>query len=240
MNEKMISCISLITASKMYKSSTRKSKILAAIKNPINVSLVEQLAEYVDEEYQYLLDEQPVEDEDVSVDSELADEPEVDDVGDDVPEPSAPTGGAPIREPLAEKYADELSGSPDDIPDVPPADSEQPEKVDGTEAATAIQGKPVMADTSVVPEESSVTLAGVAGEIRGMLNARIDTAGVVRVSVKKADEVWVYYNDDINLNTVMEPVIRLLGAANYAYLTFNRLARTDNAIVFVINTNQAG
>ena len=32
----------------------------------------------------------------------------------------------------------------------------------------------------------------------------------------------------------MEPVIALLNAANYSILNFNRLARTENAIVFTI------
>ena len=35
----------------------------------------------------------------------------------------------------------------------------------------------------------------------------------------------------------MTAVIDTLNAANYHYLIFNRLARTDNAIVFTINSN---
>ena len=47
-------------------------------------------------------------------------------------------------------------------------------------------------------------------------------------------ELWIHYNDSINLNNVMEPVIAVLNAANYFKLDFNRLARTENAIVFSI------
>ena len=41
-----------IYASKLYKTSTRKNKIHAAIQNPVNAELVSQLAKYLDEEYQ--------------------------------------------------------------------------------------------------------------------------------------------------------------------------------------------
>ena len=49
----------------------------------------------------------------------------------------------------------------------------------------------------------------------------------------------IHYNDSINLNNVMEPVISLLSNAGYSYLQFNRLARTENAIVFMINKSSS-
>jgi hypothetical protein len=53
------------------------------------------------------------------------------------------------------------------------------------------------------------------------------------VSVKE-DEAWVYFDDSINLNNVMGDVID--GLANpYPWLAFNRLARSENAMVFVID-----
>lgn len=67
---------------------------------------------------------------------------------------------------------------------------------------------------------------------------RQDTCGVDRVQFKD-DEVWVYYNDKINLNNVMSVVIEVLNAANYTYLEFNRLARSDNAMVFQIIFNDS-
>ena len=69
--------------------------------------------------------------------------------------------------------------------------------------------------------------------IKGLLNAREDTAGCVRVQVK-GEELWMFYNDKINLNNLMEDVISLMNASGYTYLEFNRLARTDNAIVFSV------
>lgn len=70
--------------------------------------------------------------------------------------------------------------------------------------------------------------------IKGTLNSRQLTCGVTRVAVKD-DEVWCYYNDSVNLNEVMVEAIDLVSKAGYSYLEFNRLARSDNAIVFVIS-----
>lgn len=72
--------------------------------------------------------------------------------------------------------------------------------------------------------------------IKGTLNSQQLTCGVNRVAVKD-DEVWCYYNDSVNLNEVMVEAIDLVSKAGYSYLEFNRLARSDNAIVFVIIKN---
>lgn len=70
-------------------------------------------------------------------------------------------------------------------------------------------------------------------DIMGILNASGDTSGVIRTRCKE-DELWVYYSDDVNLNDVMVPAIEMMNRPGYTYLEFNRLARSDNAIVFVI------
>jgi len=75
--------------------------------------------------------------------------------------------------------------------------------------------------------------------IKGLLNARDDTDGVVVIKIH-GDEMWIHYNDNTNLNTVMEPVISLLYASGYHYLEFNRLARSDNAIVFMCTPQTDG
>ena len=50
-------------------------------------------------------------------------------------------------------------------------------------------------------------------------------------------ELWIYYNDDSNLNDKMIEVISVLNSTGYTYLKFNRLARSNNAIVFDILLN---
>ena len=73
-----------------------------------------------------------------------------------------------------------------------------------------------------------------AAAIKGTLNVRDDTKGVSRIFVKDK-ELWIYYQDKINLNSVMEPVIEVLNGTGFTNLEFNRLARTENAIVFDIS-----
>ena len=72
-----------------------------------------------------------------------------------------------------------------------------------------------------------------ADDIKGFLNSDSSTCGVSRVH-KVNDELWVRYQDSINLNDVMVPAIELLNRPGYTYLQFNRLARSENSIVFVI------
>ena len=74
-------------------------------------------------------------------------------------------------------------------------------------------------------------------DIMGMLNSKDDTCGVIRISENQPNEAWIYYNDSTNLNDVMVPVIEQLNRPGYTYLSFNRLARSENAIVFIIIRN---
>lgn len=72
--------------------------------------------------------------------------------------------------------------------------------------------------------------------IKVMLNATEETEGVERVSLKDS-ELWIYYNDYTNLNNIMSPVIEFFARGSFTYLEFNRLARSTNAIVFQISTD---
>lgn len=69
--------------------------------------------------------------------------------------------------------------------------------------------------------------------IQERLDDSSDTSGVSRV-VLKDNELWIHYNDKINLNNIMESVIYSI-IDMYPDAEFNRLARTENAIVFVVN-----
>lgn len=71
--------------------------------------------------------------------------------------------------------------------------------------------------------------------IQEFLNDQDSTSGVSRV-VEKDSEIWIHYNDKINLNNVMEDVIARL-SKEYPEAEFNRLARTENAIVFVVESD---
>lgn len=227
------SCKSAIYSSKLFKASQRKDKIKAALENPINVEFVKQLDEYIGDEYKSNNSSKAVEpksEESHTADSKIANN-------------SSETSDT-FK--LTEKYGDSLDADGEAgfdetqvslDSDLPNTDDTDDESVPA-DSSTIIKKPYIVADTIVTKPfvENHVTISGLAGELKGTLNARADTLGVLRVSVKN-DEVWIYYNDDTNLNNVMSPVIEILTAANYHYLIFNRLARTDNAIVFTINSN---
>jgi len=211
-----------IFACKLYKSSSRQAKIKAALADPVNKELVEQLEEYIGDEYKE--PEQGT----VPKRKALKTDPET------KKSDTAGSSAAPVFIPKDKEPSDGFAETDDNL-------EEEPEAAEDTPVAFTkkVNGLPIKADTATdgIPlTENHVLLAGLSGELKGTLNGRAGTHGVTRVSVK-SKEVWVYYNDDTNLNDVMTPVIELLNAASYSYLIFNRLARTDNAIVFTINTN---
>ena len=102
------------------------------------------------------------------------------------------------------------------------------EEVESSQAVKASSGTPL--PTTDVTDHLDLEVES----IKSILNAKDDTSGVSRVGVKDNKEVWVYYNDNVNLNDVMVPVIEQMNASGYNYLEFNRLARSDNAVVFVV------
>ena len=238
-----MSCKSAIMASKIFMSinSDRRKKILTALADPINIELVEQLDEYLDNEYKQMNDT-ATETETVDVNTEEDNSTEPTD--DTSAAPSGSSAPSAPRKSLFDKHKDELTkGDEDWDPDSTSgtndsADTDTEEDTTIVENSTKVNKAKIVADTTTLNPMAIVhnTINNIAFEIKGLLNAKADTAGVVRVNVKN-DEVWVYYNDDTNLNNVMTPALESLNAASYAYLIFNRLARTDNAIVFTLSIN---
>lgn len=164
-------------ACKMYKSSTRKSKIQAALSNPVNQPLVTQLRSYLDDEYR--------KEEILEPDIEMKKEK-----------------GSPVKD----EHIDESSTDDNNV---------------NSSKKCAIR--------------SSIDL----DSLKGTMNAVSDTCGVQRVKIDEdKKELWVYYNDDINLNDIMTPLIELLESSSYNYLIFNRLARSGNAVVFEISSTK--
>lgn len=239
-----------IYASKLYKASTRKDRIHAALLAPGNLSLVQQLAEDLDEEYQVPENlGQPAQkaqakpevdevNEGLFVDEEVDPEKDLMTMEDlKSPKPSskpspahfsAPSTGKPDLSEKPEKTQEKADTS-NLMPDSPATDVNN-DKKEETAASTKITSV-----TQVNPTQISLcALEDIdLNVIKGSLNGREDTAGVNRIS-EKENEVWIYYNDDINLNDKMTAVIEYLANAGHDNLEFNRLARSDNAIVFVI------
>ena len=229
-----------IYSSKLYVTSTRKDKIHAAMEDPINVELVQQLEEYLNDDSLRELKQAKAE-----VKREQAAETDAQAGGSapaDSVRPSVPSSGGGASHssftgsPMADFGEDGLADI--DIPDdmsggeeAPAPEAPAPEEV--VESVTQ-EGKKITATSEVWTSVEDVACE--CATIKGTLNAREDTTGVSRLEVKE-NELWVYYNDDSNLNDKMVEVISALNASGYTYLKFNRLARSNNAIVFDINLN---
>ena len=228
-----------IYSSKLYVTSTRKDKIHAAIQDPINAELVQQLSDYLDEDSLVVL--QQAESEIKSKEAQEATD------GGEVVAPSGSSsthsGGShpSFTGDVFKDFGGDDAGEGDigesDIPDIDTEVTDIPEapaESDDLAATTEVSGTPITANCLIW-----TTLDDVVSDcetIQGTLNSREDTKGVTRLQVKD-HELWVYFNDAVNLNDKMIDVIEVLNSTGYTYLVFNRLARSNNAIVFDIILN---
>lgn len=199
-------------ACKMYKSSTRKSKIQAALSNPVNQPLVTQLRSYLDDEYR--------KEEILEPDIEMKKEK-----------------GSPVKD----EHIDESSTDDKKVIDDntkfsnPNGDKEDIDVEDANKGNDSSEDDNNVNSSKKCAIRSSIDL----DSLKGTMNAVSDTCGVQRVKIDEdKKELWVYYNDDINLNDIMTPLIELLESSSYNYLIFNRLARSGNAVVFEISSTK--
>ena len=226
-----------ILASKLYVASPRKAKILAAIQDPVNQELVQQMRNYLDEDFispEYLTkqDSNTETNQGVPEDSDRRESSshtssshsfggggsfsgggvpgehymEDDDIGDE------------NTDNLEDSTADGSNDDNDELVGDEPREDEPRED------------EPIQESVSIT---SSVCVDIPIESIKGTFNSREDCKGVTRIVVKDT-ELWIYYNDDTNLNNVMTADVELIAELGYSYLEFNRLARSNNAIVFDI------
>lgn len=249
-----------IYASKLYKASKHKDKIHSAINDPLNVELVQQLKEYLDEPEEAEVETKvpevsEVEDKSNSEDTSTRKNKSS---GVSVTKSSSPTSTSPSSGDNSEAESDkESSESKEEKPvkqesEDNKQDAPEMKKSRSFHSPKKSESKDENSTESNVEESVTVESATVlyqqpiqAGHcchgdfidpdaIKGTLNVREDTKGVSRIFIKD-DELWIYYQDKINLNSVMEPVIAVLNGTGFTNLEFNRLARTENAIVFQIS-----
>lgn len=231
-----------IYSSKLYRTNPRKEQIRAAMESPDaqNVELVQQLEDYLSDDAKVILHQ---------AENEAEQENQANAAEASAPESSVPhtpsgssapshTGGGASHSSftgdiMSDFGEDELADVevPEDAAPAPETDA-QPDEV--VESVTQ-EGKPITSSTAII----WTTLDDVVDDcetIKGTLNAVAETSGVTRLEVKD-NELWIYYNDDSNLNDKMIEVISVLNSTGYTYLKFNRLARSNNAIVFDITLN---
>ena len=211
-----------IYSSKMYRSSRHKDKIKSAIDNPINSELVKQLSSYLDVP-------EKEDKKEVEVNQDVKDtRPEE---AKDRPEHEASNNLSSPRpaERVNDKHSEETEEAKETVEDGETSE-ETKETVEDDKSdvgeSVQISGQRIQAcETVDIVKDISI--------VKDALNTREDTQGVIRTNVDN-NELWIYFDDKKNLNDIMTNVIDYFIAAGYSYLEFNRLARSDNAMVFVI------
>lgn len=222
-----------IFASKMYKASNRKKAIRCALSNPINAQLVSQLRSYLDEEY---VDE-TIREPEVEEKPETIENEEVEEVSDDVNEESTGERSShPHINSAPPSHSDsEMLEQPHNIPSannpegIENTQEPEPEGQPESESEDVESATDVDSDETEEVEEPELNLE----DIQNLLENDESTFGVNRIS-ERENEVWIYYEDNINLNKVMSNVIEKIEKSEFNQLEFNRLARSSNAIVFQI------
>ena len=211
--------LKIIYSSKLYKASSRKDKIRANINNPINVELVQQIADYVDANEPKQLDTKVNEPSEsvVKRSDHLAPNRGADKINHSSESDVSPSDDI---EPMPGLIADDKTISDEPQPAQP--EDESAEEINQSEKLT---------DDTVQGAEGICSSIDI-NRIKDELNDSPLTEGVIRVA-NKAREIWVYFNDNTNLNDIMVNVIDSIFSRYGAQLEFNRLARSENAMVFI-------
>lgn len=225
-----------IYSCKLYKTHPRKDKIKAAISNPINTELVSQLRSYLDDEYQHLAD-RPEPEPDVADDLRE----DTDDLSSDVRDrgSSSSLGPRPTSGSLSAKFNALLGdeGDSDDFTDSDMGDLDSDaDDVDDADLDTEDETEEELEEIGESTSISTPTDVNLADAVKSSLCQHPELSKFNRV-LEKNNELWIYYNDDVNLNNIMGPVIEQLVDDHLDQLEFNRLARSDNAIVFQVSTD---
>lgn len=117
-------------------------------------------------------------------------------------------------------------------PEVDATEQESNEEIDNPEdlnSATNVGNLFVNADSTPLIVGSNTDTDY--DTIMSMLNNNDSTSGVDYILSRNGNELWIYYNDDVNLYDKMSQVIKMFDSSKYM---FNRLARSYNAIVLDI------
>ena len=215
--------IARIKNCKAYVSSSRKRKINAAMDSSVNKELVMQLKSYLSDESIDDIDKDDdinIQDDDVKVDEHKE--------SDDKSKKSN----------IVKKDATNVKSDVDDSDDsvveheVDVTDQESNDEIDNPEdlnSATNVGNLFVDLDTapSILGSNTDTDY----DTIMSMLNNNDSTSGVDYILSRNGNELWIYYNDDVNLYDKMSQVIKMFDSSKYM---FNRLARSYNAIVLDI------
>lgn len=237
-----------IFASKLFNDSKRKSHILSQLSDPINKELLVQLRSYLDD---YEDDLESVQSLNLNnVPTSTSSKSNSDDVEYNTDEASRSyqvskpvnsfdTDTNTETEPVSETRNTSEIENEDNLP-ISSNNSQEEESsktlsdTSSTKASSEDQTNKSMIESSTNCVDIRRDIQSEIETIKGTLNCQESTSGVNRILVRD-NELWIYYNDYVNLNVVMGAVIEKLSVCGFTYLYFNRLARSDNAIVFEIH-----
>lgn len=210
-----------IYASKIFQSSSRKKQILSAFNtSAMSPMLTIQSPISVAPEYRKNT---------IRPESE----PSKAEVSDDAEENIRPSessggshGGGGFSSGPSDISFDDLAGM-EDIPEEALSDDNSSD-----------ESAPADIDTQETVEEATgIDTELDLNELKYSLNNNDKTSGVSRIKTKN-NELWIYYSDEINLNSIMVDAIEAVQSFD-SDAEFNRLARSENAMVFQIPEGKA-
>lgn len=236
--------MSLIMSSELFKSSKNKSKILSTISNPINKELVKQLESYVkvsdlteDDNSEDSKHEDSTESNSSSLETNTDKSSSEDTQNSEQTNTSKPASFVPNdssdKSETNDNEEDGSEGSDDDNN----ADDKRSDDSDSNDVneSTSINKVQIKSSTYVTAD----IVAKAVNELPGALNLSDDTKGVdyaaFKTNANNANEVWIYYDSEVDVSKILNNVVTYLLSSGYYYLQFNRVSRDDNALVFVVN-----
>ena len=198
----------VVLSSSLFAVSTKKAKIMAALMNPLNAELIQQSVSDLPDDTVAKLNESDNQEPNKDGASPASEGTK-----------SITSDPKPIKFKVADHAVEKDTAALED--DDSSKDSDN-----------SVETNPVDV-TSSVPVDCVVLDAEV---IKSTLNGRDDTCGVVSIALKDSgvSELWIYYDDETNLNDTIYAVVSVFNSCGYNMLKFNRLARSNNAIVFDI------
>lgn len=198
----------VVLSSSLFAVSTKKAKIMAALTNPLNAELIQQSVSDLPDDTLAKLNEgdnQEPNNDGASPASEGT--------------KSITSDPKPIKFKVADHAVEKDTAALED--DDSSKDSDTSVETNPIDVTSSVSVDYVVLDAEV---------------IKSTLNGRDDTCGVVSIALKDSgvSELWIYYDDETNLNDTIYAVVSVFNSCGYNMLKFNRLARSNNAIVFDI------
>lgn len=149
------------------------------------------------------------------VDEEVIDELKGEDNKDDVNEEEVP-----------EEHIDDEDKPEEDKPHKP----DKPNKPTNPDSDKLDKPEEDKAEEPELESATKIPTNKIESAIKTTLTQLQSSKDINLISIK-GNEIWVRYNDTVNLNDIMYDTIKCV--TDNTDLTFNRLARFDNSIVFI-------